>query len=173
MTLSPLTLIDWELSERWRQTERTRAAEPDENVRARQRCVEFRLRGNRVALPLTCVERLIPRVGPLVPLASGQASIALVGGEPLLAVDLEGAAVSGEPSPLRLEERPALVLPYEGGRIVVGVSGPADLIEAVVDERPLTAHGPLELQGFADGEIPLLRPESVTGWLSQRLGGNG
>lgn len=173
MNSTPLTLVDWELSPRWGVRAGARSHEPEADTRPRLRCVEFQLRGVRVALPLDGVDRLIPRVGALVPLASGQAvsGIALVGGEPLLAVDLEDAATEGAPSSLPLEDRPALVLPYEGGRIALVISGPADLIEAPFEERKLGARGPLEVRGFVAESVALLREESVTGWLAQRLGG--
>ena len=177
MNTSPLRLklIDWELSARWalRGDARPLAGAAAETAHELLRCVEFRLRGARVALPLAGVDRLIPRLGELVPLASGQAvaGIALVGGEPLLTVDLEDAATDGAPSTLRLEDRPALVLPYEGGRIALAVTGPADLVEAPFEARTVSARGPLAVRGFLGGEVPLLQPESVFTWLRERLGG--
>ncbi|MDQ3262928.1 MAG: hypothetical protein M3Y59_04605 [Myxococcota bacterium] len=110
----------------------------------------------------------MPRLGRVTPLAGDPrlSGIALVGGQPLLVAELEE-------SPQPLEARPALVMSFAGGVIALVVSGPTDLIEASVQPAAPQRLGALSVEGTVAATVALLSVESVTRWLSTRLGLDG
>jgi len=153
----------WELSERWTSVPQAPPAE-EADPRQRRRWVQFVHAGNAVCLPLEAIERVVPRLGRLVPLAGAPhlAGIALVGGQPLPVVDFQEAAGPAE-------NRPALVTQLGGGRIALAVEGPTDLIEATFAASPGVQVGPFLTLGLVDGSVAALSLASVTAWIQARL----
>ncbi len=173
MTLTLPQVPDWTLSPRWRLRPSQAAAMPLTGPATRMlRCIRFRLGNERVALALDEVERILPRLGRVSPFAGGPHidGVALERGLPLLVVDLEATVARDRSTQARLEERPALVLPYGSGRVALSICGPADLLEAHPRACPLEGHGGLTLEGFVDDDVPLLSMASVRAWLDARLG---
>lgn len=165
MTPAPLPLPVWELSERWDSVPPPVAASAPAVL---HRYVQFSLAGQEVCLPLEAILRVVPRLGRVTPLAGDPrlSGIALVGGQPLLVAELEESA---QP----LGSRPALVMPFAGGVIALVVSGPTDLIEASLQPTAPQRLEALTVEGKVASTASLLTVESVTRWLSTRLGLDG
>lgn len=141
------------------------AAEPARTV---EHLVSFRLQGRACAVKAAVVERAVARLArPIaVPLAAGgERLVAFVEEQPVLVVDLSGAAGGAPRAVEALSGRPALVLFTGLGPVAVAVDGPLELLEDHLAAAAAPGDpAPIQVAGILAGGATLIDPAWLLEW---------